>query len=592
MNTSTTPPAGTPAPSALRRALQGVRGSFGAAALFSLFINLLFLVPSIYMLQVYDRVLPSGSESTLLVLSLLTVFLFVTMGGLEWIRSQIMVVAGAKLDHALGDDVFDAVHRQASVTGGREASAQPFADLLQLRQFLTGQGLFAFFDAPWLPIYVAVMFLFHPWFGVAALLSSAVIGALAWWNEVATRDDLRAANGRALQNQRHTERHLRNVETVAALGMLEPLRTRWQAGHRESLALQGRASERAGLIASLSRTFRMTSQSLILGLGAYLAIRQEITPGAVIAGSLLLGRALAPLDQLVGSWRSVLQARESYARLDRVLTLTAAARQPMTLPPPTGAIAVEKLVVVPPGSPEAVIKGVTLKIDAGSQVAVIGPSGAGKSTLARALLGLYAPVVGTVRLDGAEIDQWTRTDLGPYLGYLPQRVELLDGTIAENIARFGEVEGEKVVAAAQAAGVHELILRLPDGYDTMIQGDGNMLSAGQQQRIALARALYGDPRILVLDEPNANLDQEGDDALVAALAACRERGCTVVLVTHRANVLAQVDTVLMMADGRAALFGPRDEVIASMQARHGKVAVPAGPRPVNAPPALINQKFA
>jgi ATP-binding cassette subfamily C protein EexD len=223
---------------------------------------------------------------------------------------------------------------------------------------------------------------------------------------------------------------------------------------------------------------------------------------------------------------------------------------------------------------------------------VIGPSGAGKSTLARALLGLYAPVVGTVRLDGAEIDQWTRTDLGPYLGYLPQRVELLDGTIAENIARFGEVEGEKVVAAAQAAGVHELILRLPDGYDTMIQGDGNMLSAGQQQRIALARALYGDPRILVLDEPNANLDQEGDDALVAALAACRERGCTVVLVTHRANVLAQVDTVLMMADGRAALFGPRDEVIASMQARHGKVAVPAGPRPVNAPPALINQKFA
>ncbi len=585
------PNPGTPEPGELRAALSSARSSFLSAGAFSLCINLLFLVPTVYMLQVYDRVLPSGSESTLLVLTLITVFLFATMGGLEWIRSQIMIVTGARLDRALSTRVFDAVHRHANASGGRVATAQPFADLLQLRQFLSGQGLFAFFDAPWLPIYVAVMFLFHPLFGVTAILSALVIVALAWWNEVATREDLRRANARALQNQQSIERNLRNVEAITALGMLDPLRGRWEKAHVESLALQGKASEKAGLIASLSRTFRLTVQSLALGLGAYLAIRQEITPGAVIAGSLLLGRALAPLDLLVGSWRNVLQAREAYARLDRVLGVARSGTQPMALPAPSGELLADKLVVLPPGAAEPVIKGVSVKIEAGRQVAVIGPSGAGKSTFARALLGLYPAMAGTVRLDGAEIDQWARADLGRHIGYLPQKVELLDGTIGENIARFGEVDGERVVAAAQAAGVHELILRLPEGYQTMIQGDGNMLSAGQQQRIALARALYGEPKILVLDEPNANLDQEGDDALIAALAACKERGCTVVLVTHRANVLAQVDNVLMMAEGRAALYGPRDEVLAAMQARGGKLAVAGAPRPVS-PPVVFNQKFA
>jgi ATP-binding cassette subfamily C protein EexD len=579
-------------PTALRMGLKSCKTTFAWVGAFSLCVNLLLLVPSVYMLQVYDRVLPSSSESTLLMLTLILVFLLLAMGGLEWIRSQLLIVASTRLDQMLSPRVFDAVFRHAVVSAGKASSAQPLSDVLQVRQFLTGQGLLTFFDAPWLPVFLLLMFLFHPYFGVAALLSACVLVALAIWNEVATRSDLSAASAHAMQASHFTERNLRNAETIEAMGMLGNLRSRWQRRQQMMLALQGIASRKGGLISSLSRTFRLTVQSLILGLGAYLAMRQQITPGSIIAGSILLGRALAPLDGMIGSWRGFLHARDAYARLQRLLGAESARDAVVQLPAPAGALALDKLVVTPLGAAEPVIKGINLSIEPGTQIAIIGPSGAGKSTLARAILGLYAPASGSVRLDGAQLDQWERGQLGQYIGYLPQRVELLDGTVSENIARFGEVDSEKVVEAARIAGVHEVILRLPNGYQTQIQGNSNVISAGQQQRIALARALYGDPRIILLDEPNSNLDEEGDEALRNALTALKAAQRTVIVITHRGNVLNVVDKIMMIVDGKVALYGTREEVVAALQSRGANVTVAAAPRSASPSPIVLNQKLA
>jgi len=564
----------TSEPSDLRRALAACRRSFQATAFFSLFVNVLMLVPAIYMLAVYDRVLTSGSESTLLMLTVITVFLFLMLGGLEWIRSRILVATSARLDEQLGERVFDAIFAQSLTSSGAVATAQPLNDLLQIRQFLTGSGLLAFFDVPWMPIYVGLTFLFHSYFGVVAVLSMLLLAGLAIWNEVATRTDLANANRESIEATQFVQRNLRNAEVIEAMGMLPCLRIRWRAKQLHVLALQSQASTKAGLINALSRTYRLTIQSLVLGLGAYLAIHKEITPGLVISGSILLGRALAPLDQMIAGWRGFLGAREAYRRLDALLRTIPERASRMELPPLRGQIKLENLVIAVPGRSEPILNGTTLTIEPGTTVALIGPSAAGKSTVARAILGLHPPTRGRVCLDGADVHNWDRTQLGQYVGYLPQDVELLDGTVAENIARFGEIEADRVVEAARWAGIHEMVLTLPQAYDTPLIGGRVALSAGQQQRIGIARAIYGRPQVVVLDEPNANLDMAGEAALMTTLLQLQRDGCTVVLVTHRTSVLQAVQKIALIVGGKVARYGPREEVLAAM-AQPSQPAVPS-----------------
>jgi ATP-binding cassette subfamily C protein EexD len=550
----------------LEDALAACKGSFLSVAFFSFFINLLMLVPSFYMLQVYDRAVASASLSTLLMLTLIMLLLLTTMGGLEWVRSRIMVRISTRLDTLLGQRLFDASFKQALTSCGMNATAQPLSDLNALRQFLTGNGLFAFFDTPWIPIYLAVMFIFHPWYGWMGLLSAVLLGTLAYINEKLTQAPLHAANREQMAATAFTNKSLRNAEVVESMGMLASLRQRWSEQTHTVLSLQSLASDRATTVATVSKTFRQVVQSLVLGLGAYLTINHEISSGLMIAGSILLGRALAPIDQLIGVWKGFLGARSQYARLHQLLGTIAAEPERMSLPAPEGAIRVEGLSVGSPNQRKPIIRGLTFEVPAGSVVGIIGPSGAGKSTLARALLGIWPSLAGTVRLDGADISQWRRDELGPYVGYLPQDIELFEGTISQNISRFGPVNAPAVVAAARMAGVHELVLQLPDGYDTVIGANGGGLSGGQRQRIGLARALYGEPRLVLLDEPNSNLDDAGEKMLAEALQKLRQSRATVFVITHRSGVLAQVDKLLVLNQGELSLFGPRDKVLARLQA--------------------------
>ena len=550
----------------LAQTIQYCRQSFLSAAVFSLFINLLMLLPSIYMMQVYDRVLGSNSTSTLLMLTLLAVVMFVMLGALEWIRSQILIRVSTRLDVMLNERLYRVLFRQSLISGGK-SSTQPLSDLLVLRQFLTGNGLFAFFDAPWLPIYVGLLFLFHPAFGVVAIFSAIVLILLAIWNERATHDDLEQANRVSVESANITSRNLRNAEVVHALGMLPNLMSRWKDKQQRLIMLQAIASEKAGLIAALSKTYRLTIQSLILGLGAWLAIDKQISPGLMIGGSILLGRALAPIDLMIGSWKQFLSARTAYERLNVLLAQFPIEPERMPLPKPKGALRAEQAVVVPPGSKVAVLKGLNFAIEPGTFIALIGSSASGKSTLARALLGIWPTANGAIRLDGADVGQFDRSLVGNYIGYLPQDIELFDGTIAENIARFGEVDSNKIVSAAQAAGVHEMILQLPQGYDTEIGGTGGVLSAGQRQRVGLARAIYGDPVVVVLDEPNSNLDDQGEQALARALLELKQRGCTIIVITHRLGVLGLVDRIMVLNEGLLILDGARDEVLAKLNQR-------------------------
>ena len=549
----------------LEQAIYYCRSAFYTAAFFSLFINLLMITPAIYMLQVYDRVLSSGSESTLLVITLLLVFLFVAMGLLEWMRSLILVRVSSKLETLLNSRLFTVSFKQALYSGGQNSNGQPLEDLTALRQFMTGNGLFAFFDMPWIPIYMAILFLFHPAIGWLAVATAIILVVFAIFNEKSTSKWLQRANVLAMQNRSMLGKNLMNAEVVESMGMLGNLKGRWLEQVNKVLFLQSKASTNAGFWVSLSKVFRMTAQSLVLGLGAYLALQQEISPGIMIAGSILLGRALAPIDLLIGTWKGFIAARGQYTRLNELLKKVPQEGEPMQLPDPEGNIRVENILVVPPGGKIPVVKGVNFAVEKGQLIGVIGPSGAGKSTLARALLGVWPIHSGKVRLDGADIAQWDREALGSFIGYLPQDVELFQGTISENIARFGAVDPNKVIAAAMKADVHEFILRLPAGYDTVISGSGGVLSGGERQRIGLARALYGDVRLVVLDEPNSNLDDQGEQALMNALITLKSEQVTVLIISHRPSVLKVVDQIILMKEGILVDYGTTANVLAKLQ---------------------------
>ena len=557
----------SPSENSLHTALKACRESFLSVGFFSFFINALMLVPTFYMLQVYGRVITSGSLTTLSMLTLIMTGLVITLGCLEWTRSRIMVRVSNRLDMLLSRQVYKASFKRALESGGMDASAQPLNDLTGLRQFLSGNGLFAFFDAPWLPIYIAVMFMFHPWFGWVATGSALLLLVLAFINERLTGPTLAQANKEHIGASLYTTKNLRNAEVIESMGMLETLMERWWNRQKNVLMLQSRASDKGAMISTLSRSFRILVQSLILGLGAYLAVDHQVGAGLVFAGSVLLGRALAPIDLIIGSWKGFIAARSQYARLNAILAKQQAQPERMRLPAPKGDVQVENLSVAAPGSNIPIIKNISFSVPAGCVVGIIGPSAAGKSTLARALLGIWAPMHGVVRLDGADISAWDKHDLGPHIGYLPQDIELFEGSVSDNIARFALVDPEQVILAATTAGVHDMILLLPDGYDTVIGGDGVVLSGGQRQRIGLARALYGSPRLIILDEPNSNLDEVGDRALIAALHNIRLSGATLFVITHRTNIVSQLDRLMVMSNGGISLFGPRELVLNELNAQ-------------------------
>ena len=544
-----------------------------------MFINLLMLAPPFYMMQSYDRVLSSGNKFTLLMLTVILVALLATMGALEWVRSRVLVRTSSKLDDLLTDRMFDTSFRQSLYSAGNNSDAQPLKDLNGIRMFMTGNGFFAFFDAPWLPLYLAVMFMFSPWYGVIAVVAAVVLVTIAVFNERSTAPLYEESAKHQMKAEKTAATNLRNAEVIESMGMLDNIRGRWRNSSGESLYWQSTASDKAAGFSSSSKVFRLTVQSLILGMGALLVLDHQVSPGAMIAGSILLGRALAPLDVLVGSWKQFVTARSQYKRLNELMDQIPPDSEKMTLPVPKGNFVLEQVIVAPPLSKKPVIKGASFAIKAGESVAVIGPSASGKSTLARALLGIWPAMSGKVRLDGADINHYNRNELGPYVGYLPQDIELFEGTVAENIARFGDVDSEKVLTAANAAGVHDLILQLPEGYDTQIGSGGNALSGGQKQRVALARALYDEPNIVVLDEPNSNLDDQGEIALGKAIGELRNRGATTILVTHRPNILGMVEKVMLVIDGKIAAFGPRDKVLEAMKSHNAGAQSERAPAP-------------
>jgi len=550
-----------------------MRRIFIVAGVFSFFINALMLVPSLYMMQVYDRVLNSRNEMTLLMLSIITIGLYALLGGLEWVRSQLLIRASLQLDARLNERVFGATF-EASLRGAGGNPAQALSDLNNVRQFLTGSGLFAFFDAPWAPIFLVVITLLHPWLGLFSLVGGLILIALTWLTEKTTQKPLAEAGNAGMQASNFVANNLKNAEVVEAMGMLPAIRGRWHARHRSSLALQQLASSRTGIISAASRFVRLTQQSLILGLGALLVIEGKLSPGGMIAANILMGRVLAPIEQAIGLWKSFLGVRSSYERLQKLLQTIPAPPKGMSLPPPTGAITLENLVAAAPNSQAVILRGINAAISAGEIVGVIGASASGKSTLARLLVGVWPAASGKVRLDGADIFAWNKAELGPYIGYLPQDVELFEGSIAENIARFCDVDANKVVRAARRAGLHEMILRFPNGYDTPVGPAGTFLSGGQRQRIGLARAMYGDPVLIVLDEPNSNLDDTGELALVQAVLDLKSHGSTVIIMTHRTNIVGIVDKLMVLREGTLQLYGPRNEVLSALAAK-AKAALPA-----------------
>ena len=550
-------------PNLLWDGFKAARPAFVSAIVFSFFINLLAFVGPLYMLQIYDRVITSRNETTLLFITLIAGFLLVVFAILEKIRSAVFVRAGVLFDSKTRARLFETV-LHGTIKHPSVAESSVLRQIDAIREFLTGAGLISFCDVPWIPIFIVGCFILHPWFGFVATAGALLIFGFAVANEMLTSKQLKAAAISSNAAGNYASATFRNVEVLLAMGMWRPLRERWMAKQHEVLALQAQASDRAGILVSATKFIRAFLQIAILGTGAYLSIIQESTPGAMIAASIIMGRALAPVELVVAHWKSFLGARSAYDRISDLVRAVPRQAERMKLPDPVGQISVENLAVAPPGGKRPTVHGVTFRLSPGTALGVVGPSAAGKSTLARALVGVWPILMGAIRIDGGELSNWDNEQLGQHIGYLPQDIELFSGTIAENICRFQAVDSNQVVAAARLAGVHDMVQGLPEGYNTQIGDGGQSLSGGQRQRIGLARALYGMPALVVLDEPNASLDAEGEAALLQAIEQLKKNKCTVVLVTHKTKILSVMDKLLVMANGQVRGFGDKDDVFAKL----------------------------
>jgi len=562
--------------SELGTALRTCRAAFVGAGIMSCIINLLYLTGSMFMLEVYDRVLPSGSVPTLIALMVLAGGLYIAQGILDLIRGRLLGRIGTALDEALNARVFETVVKLPLLIGARNEGLQPLRDLDNVRSFLSGMGPGALFDLPWLPLYLGICFAFHVLIGITALIGAIILVTLTLITEYLSRRPAREAMGLASRRNDLAASSRRNVEVLVAMGMVGRVSKAWHEANAKYLAGNQRASDVIGGLSAAAKVLRMMLQSAVLAVGAYLVIHQKATAGIIIAGSILSARALAPVDLAIAHWRSFVAARQSWQRLNKLLWQLPATAPPTLLQNPAARLSVEGLSVVAPGDQKVIVHEVTFALRAGNGLGIIGPSGSGKSSLVRALVGVWPPLRGKVRLDGAALDQWSSDVLGRHVGYLPQDVELFGGTVAQNICRFDpEATSDGIIAAAKQAGVHDVVVKMREGYNTQVGEQGTALSAGQAQRVALARALYGDPFLIVLDEPNSNLDAEGDEALTRAIRAARERGAIVVVVAHRPVGIEGVDQILVLKDGRMQAFGPKETVLA--QVLQPRVA---GPTPI------------
>ena len=567
--------------SELTATLWAFRREFFIVGLLSFLANLLMLSPTMYMLQVFDRVLVSQSELTLLSISVITVFLFGVMACSEWLRSRVLVRAGMRFDEQLSTRVFNASFenylRQSSTN-----PARAFGDLLQIRQFMTGNGVFALFDAPWAPIYITVTFFLHPWLGFLSLIFALIQAALAWFGHrhtVAPSEEAARINGETVN---YLQSKLRNAEVLESMGMIANLKIRWDAKYAVWMEKNGSAQGLTHRVTAWSKFIRYSQQSLALGAGALLVIDGQLSPGAMIAANVLMGRALAPIDQLVGTWRGFVSCKNSFSRLESLLSEYPERDPALTRVRPKGKITWLLVSAKAQERTIPILKNISFEVAAGTVVAVLGPSGSGKSTLAKVIVGTWPDIAGQMLIDDSPIQSWNRIELGPHIGYLPQDVELFEGSIAENIARLGKVDSDKVIAAARSAGMHEMILRFPKGYDTSIGEAGSLLSGGQKQRIGLARAIYGEPPLIVLDEPNANLDDAGETALLTTVRELKAKGKTVFLITHRPGAIEVADRVMVLRDGEIFADGPKDAVLAAL--RHPATQPPhASPTPPISP---------
>lgn len=552
--------------SELTTALWAFRREFVVVGIFSGVANLMMLAPTMYMLQVFDRVLYSRSELTLLAVSLITLFFFFVLAFSEWTRSRVLVLIGLRFDEKLSTGVFQASF-ESYLIQTRASPARAFSDLMTLRQFITGPGIFALLDAPWSPIYIGVTFFLHPFLGCVALFFVVAQAALAWFGHRRTVAPTEGAAQAGADASAFLQSKLRNAEVIEAMGMQDNLRQRWRACQALYLAQNTSAQDISSRVMAWSKFMRYSQQSVALAAGAVLVIEGQLTPGGMIATNLLMSRALAPIDQMVTVWRSFISTRAAFHRLERLLAEHPQRQGEVTASAPQGEVTLRNVVASAPGRDAPILKGLAFCVPAGTVTAILGPSGSGKSTLARVMMGIWPDVSGEVLLDGRAIQDLDRFALGPHLGYLPQEIELFEGTIAENIARFGEVDSDKVIAAARCTGLHLMILRFPKGYDTPIGEAGNLLSGGQRQRIGIARAVYGDPAVVVLDEPNANLDEAGEAGLRETVLQLKAKGKTVFLISHRPGALGVADRILILQDGRLAVDGPREAVLDSLRPR-------------------------